>query len=323
MRFFSLTISLLQAVGERHRFPKLFGAVDDAEVRATRSITRIRVGSILVVATIAAVGLRPAVAELVETTLGREARESAGAHTPVAKRQPPPSPAARPPIVRRVLLGHSALGRSIFALELGDPTSATKVLVVGCIHGNECAGIAVARNLITGSPPRAIDLWVIPDLNPDGFASGTRQNGRGVDLNRNFPYRWRPLGHPGSLHYSGTRPLSEPESRIASRLISRLRPRVSVWFHQPLGLVDRSGGNVAIERRFARLLGLPFVRLRRYPGSVATWQNHRFPGATAFVVELPAGALAPAAADRYADAFVNTVGSSARKHPDAVHGPGP
>ena len=216
-------------------------AMDDAEVRAPRSITWIRVGSILVVAAIAAAGLRSAAAEeLVETTLGHETGEPAGSHTPLAKGQPLPSPSASRPIVRRLLLGQSARGRSISAFELGDPTSATKMLVVGCIHGNEGAGIAVARSLITAPPPSAIDLWVIPDLNPDGLARGTRQNGRGVDLNRNFPYRWRPLGHPGSLHYSGTRPLSEPESRIASDLISRIRPSVSIWFHQALGVVDQS-----------------------------------------------------------------------------------
>src|SRR5438477_5970924 len=98
-------------------------AMDDAEVRAPRSITWIRVGSILVVAAIAAAGLRSAAAEeLVETTLGHEAGEPAGTHTPPAKGQPPPSPSARPPIVRRVLLGQSARGRSIPAFELGDPT---------------------------------------------------------------------------------------------------------------------------------------------------------------------------------------------------------
>jgi protein MpaA len=222
-------------------------------------------------------------------------------------KQPSPQPTASPLVDRRMLLGHSALGRSIFAFELGDPKSRNTVLVVGCIHGNECAGIAIAQRLISAPPQRGIDLWVIPDLNPDGFHAGTRQNGRGVDLNRNFPYRWRPLGQPGNLHYSGTGPLSEPEAKIASRLIERVRPRVSVWFHQPLGLVDRSGGDVAIERQFARLVGLPFVTLRRYPGSVATWQNHRFPLTTAFVVELPTGSLSPTAADRYADAVVSAV----------------
>jgi hypothetical protein len=31
------------------------------------------------------------------------------------------------------------------------------------------------------------------------------------------------------------------------------------------------------------------AHLTRYPGSVVGWQNHTFPGTTAFVVELPAG----------------------------------
>jgi protein MpaA len=274
-------------------------------VPADRTFTWIRVGSILIVASFLAAGLRPAIAEeLAETVIGREATESAGTNVPAVKMQPSPQPTASPPAARRVLLGHSALGRSIFAFELGDPSSRTTMLVVGCIHGDECAGIAIARSLISAPPPRGIDLWVVPDLNPDGFGAGTRQNGRGVDLNRNFPYRWRPLGQPGSLNYSGTGPLSEPEARIASRLIARVRPRVSIWFHQPLGLVDLSGGDAAVEWRFARLVGLPRVRLPRYPGSVATWQNHRFPFTTAFVVELPAGSLSPTAADRYADAVL-------------------
>ena len=96
-----------------------------------------------------------------------------------------------PPIVRRMVLGHSTQGRPIIAFRLGDPTSETTILVVGCIHGNECAGTAIARALIA-SPPAGIDLWVIRNLNPDGFRAGTRQNGRGVDLNRNFPYPLAP-----------------------------------------------------------------------------------------------------------------------------------
>ena len=118
----------------------------------------------------------------------------AGSHlalAAVAPERSPLRPSASPPVVRRMVLGHSTQGRLVIAFRLGDPTSETKILVVGCIHGNECAGTAIARALIA-APPADIDLWVIRNLNPDGFRAGTRQNGRGVDLNRNFPYRLAP-----------------------------------------------------------------------------------------------------------------------------------
>jgi protein MpaA len=202
---------------------------------------------------------------------------------------------------RTVTLGRSVDGRPITAVEIGDFDAPRRTLLVGCIHGNETAGIAVADRLANGPPPRELDLWIIPDLNPDGATAGSRDNARGVDLNRNFPWRWRPLR---GIFFSGPRPLSEPESRIAYRLIRRIGPRVSIWFHQHLDVVDESGGNVILERRFARLTGLPLARLTREPGSVVGWENHRQPSATAFVVELPAGALDAAAVSRFARAVV-------------------
>jgi protein MpaA len=201
---------------------------------------------------------------------------------------------------RPVVLGRSVDGRPIVAYEVGDRSSPRKVLVVGCIHGNEPAGIAITR-LLEASSPHRTDLWVVPVLNPDGFAADTRGNARGVDLNRNFPWRWRPLG---GIHYSGSRPLSESESRIAYRLIELLRPTISIWFHQHLGVVDESGGSVSVERLFASLVALPLARLARYPGSVTGWQDHSFPGTTAFVVELPPGSPAPTSAARYARAVL-------------------
>jgi protein MpaA len=68
-----------------------------------------------------------------------------------------------------------------------------------------------------------------------------------------------------------------------------VRPQISIWFHQHLDVVDESGGDVRVERRFASLVRLPLRRLTRYPGSATSWENHTFPGTTSFVVELPAG----------------------------------
>ena len=206
-----------------------------------------------------------------------------------------------------VLLGHSVEGRPITAVETGDPDTQCKTLVVGCIHGNECAGIRIAERLATTRPPAEADLWIVANLNPDGAAAGTRGNARNVDLNRNFPSRWRRLS--GS-YYSGSRPLSEPETRIACRLIRHVQPSVSIWFHQHLDLVDDSTGNRALERRFASAAGLRLAPLAREPGSAVSWESHRFPLASAFVVELPPGTLAAASTARLARA-VDAVAASA------------
>jgi hypothetical protein len=44
----------------------------------------------------------------------------------------------------------------------------------------------------------------------------------------------------------------------------------------------------------------------RWPyGTAANWQNHAFPGTSSFVVELPAGALSPAALIRHVSAVLH------------------
>ncbi|MDP9260569.1 MAG: hypothetical protein M3O89_01205 [Actinomycetota bacterium] len=48
---------------------------------------------------------------------------------------------------------------------------------------------------------------------------------------------------------------------------------------------------------------LPLRRLPRYPGGATDWQNARFPGTTAFVVELPPGTLGRRVSRRFANAL--------------------
>ena len=207
---------------------------------------------------------------------------------------------------RRVVLGRSLEGRPVVAYELGDPASPRKVLVVGCIHGDECAGIAILDRLRRLGALAGTDLWLVPDANPDGHAAGARGNAHGVDLNRNFPWRWRRLG---GAYYSGAGPASERETRIATSLILRLRPKVTIWFHQHLNMVVLTSGNLALQRRFARLAGLRARRLPRYPGTATGWANATLRGTTAFVVELPAGRLSPRATARFAHAVRAVSGS--------------
>lgn len=213
--------------------------------------------------------------------------------------RPPATGRIGDPMVRRsVVVGHSIDGRPIRAVQVGDPDSAA-TLVVGCIHGNEQAGVAVTQKLLVEQPAPEENLWIVPLLNPDGVAAATRGNARGIDLNRNFGWRWTRLD---GVYASGPRPLSEPETRAAVRLIRHVRPAVSIWFHQHLDAVDTSVGDHRIEARFAKVARLPLEYLTPEPGSAVTWETHAFPAATSFVVELPAGRPPHAAVARYAAA---------------------
>jgi murein peptide amidase A len=212
--------------------------------------------------------------------------------------------AAPAPTTSTAVIGHSVADRPIKAHRLGDVHSPHQVLVIGCIHGDECAGGAITRKLIHRKPPAQFDLWVINTVNPDGRRLGVRQNGRGVDLNRNFGSQWIPIGTRWDPQYSGPRPWSEPETRAVRRLVRRIEPEVTIWYHQPQTLVRAWGQSVPMARRYARFSGMLFRRIHWPHGTAPNWQNHKFPGTSSFVVELAPGPLGDRRAARHARAVV-------------------
>jgi hypothetical protein len=204
-----------------------------------------------------------------------------------------------------VVIGHSVRGRAILARIVGAPAAPRRILVVGCVHGNERAGEAITRRLRAVTPPARTALWIVDEFNPDGCQANTRQNAHGVDLNRNSRWHWQPIEKRGGPYYSGPGPLSEPESRAIVRLIDGLRPAVSIWYHQHASLVDdSSGGSLAIEGRYAHAVGLPLRNYGVFPGSITSWQDRTYPRDTAFVVELPPGQLTAAAIARHVGAIL-------------------
>jgi protein MpaA len=203
----------------------------------------------------------------------------------------------------KVVAGHSVKGRAIVAYERGDP-SAPVTLVVGVIHGNEPAGLAVIRRLRTMPLPTGVHLWLVPTANPDGLAAGTRQNAHGVDLNRNWPVDWKHNGVPWDGYYSGPRPMSEPENRAMRAFILRVKPELTIWYHQPLDVVYGSDPHVAVLKQYARLTGWPYRRLSAPPGAATRWERKRFPNGVHFVVEFKAGPISTATARRHAAAVI-------------------
>jgi murein peptide amidase A len=219
-----------------------------------------------------------------------------GALTSVHVREPARASAATPH-----LLGRSEQGRPIFVVRVGDPTG-PRVLVFGAIHGNETAGIPIARALERAQTRD--DVWIVPDLNPDGVAHGTRQDARGVDLNANWSSEWRTGGRPWDPYYGGPRPFSERETRIGRDLIERIHPRVTIWYHQHMDVVWAFGGSTAAGRTYARLTGMVLYHHHWLPGTSTNWQNHHLLGTAALTVELGAGSLSPSQVTRHVRAVL-------------------
>jgi len=103
-------------------------------------------------------------------------------------------------MARKYTLGLTQQGRPISAVVIGSPAAPSLgsinscILVVASQHGNEEtpreAAFQFLRDLAFNAAPgdlsklAILPMIVIPTANPDGFVAGTRQNGNGVDLNR-------------------------------------------------------------------------------------------------------------------------------------------
>src|SRR5205809_735398 len=64
------------------------------------------------------------------------------------------------------------------------------LLLMGGVHGDEPLGVLLAQKtleFLKGASEVTLPWILIPVLNVDGYKAGTRVNGRGVDLNRNYP----------------------------------------------------------------------------------------------------------------------------------------
>lgn len=183
---------------------------------------------------------------------------------------PAPKPTqARTRLPEEIQIGRSVAGRPITAEIYGQGEQT--VLIIATIHGNEAAGTPLVRKLGTyllDNPEIIADMRVIivPVANPDGMAANRRTNGRGVDLNRNFP----------AWNYSATRnhgasPLSEPESKALHDLIVKYAPKRIISIHQPLTCIDYDGPAEGVARAMSSSSRLPIKKLGSLAGSLGSF----------------------------------------------------
>ncbi len=142
----------------------------------------------------------------------------------------------------------------------------------------------------------------------DGDGDGVREATEGVDLNRNYPFRWGALGEMASSsdihsrYHRGPQPGSEPETRAIMRLAESERFVASISFHTgtlavlapyTIPLVKDPSPNEAwvVAEHIAKQMvghpeGLVPVRKNLYPvdGTDQDWLRHEH-GTLALLVE--------------------------------------
>ncbi len=165
-------------------------------------------------------------------------------------------------------IGQSIEGRDIFALKISDNPSQDEdepeALFFAQMHAREAITLENILALIShicknyGTDVEITDLvdnreiWFIPILNPDGALycayndSRWRKNRRdnedgtyGVDLNRNFGYKWGRAGsspNTAYITYRGSAPFSEPEAQALRDFVLNHNFSVSMSMHSYSGL---------------------------------------------------------------------------------------
>lgn len=208
---------------------------------------------------------------------------------PPVEPEPTEPPKKPEPLPRRLVIGESVQGRKIIARRKGRADAARVLLVLGQMHGNEPYGRYVVDKVRKLRPRAGTAVWTVRTINPDGARMRSRRNARAVDLNRNFPDKWRP-GPRGSYFYPGARPASEPETRAFIDFVRTVSPDAIVSYHQAANAIDKGRGKTRKwVRRLSRDLRLPVSRVdcvTKCVGTMTGWFNAEFPG-WAVTVELP------------------------------------
>lgn len=200
-------------------------------------------------------------------------------------------------------IGTSVKGRPIIAHSFGG--GATTILFTGAIHGSEPSSYTTMQAWVQYLQanghiiPADKRIVIVPNMNPDGIAAGSRNNSRNVNLGRNFATaNWQASIQTanGTLPTGGgTSPGSEPESAALIALTRQLRPRLEVSFHAQGSLVgaNKFGDSVRIGNIYASTVGYRTMydnaeAVMGYPmtGEYEDWMGESM-GIPAILIELP------------------------------------
>lgn len=193
-----------------------------------------------------------------------------------------------PTLLKVEVTGKSNEGRDILAVKISENVSVHNpakpaVFFNAMHHAREVMTTEVALDIIdTLTKGYAGDakiknwlqrneIWIVPMVNPDGNNKVWTANnmwrkntlgGYGVDINRNYPYKWATCngssGSKSSDTYHGPSGGSEPETKAMMNLVAKVKPVVSISYHSYSEMVIYPfgcDGERATDRELVESLG--------------------------------------------------------------------
>lgn len=142
----------------------------------------------------------------------------------------------------RVILGYTQEGRPLYAYVWGEGAT---FMFDGLIHGPEDCGSQAGLLFLRWALPEnlSVRLVFVPVINKDRPTS--RNNARGVNLNRNFPNGWVAMPDDG-YNYAGLIPASESETQAIMASFQRFDPRIFFDVHCGMEVIT-GGGNTSLS----------------------------------------------------------------------------
>lgn len=146
----------------------------------------------------------------------------------------------------------------------------SRVLVIGCFHGDEPQGNYLINEYLKEYPNS--NLAFIPCLNKYGVENNVRTNSNGVDLNRNFPTANWELTEKNEF-FGGTSPASEVETLFVMNAVKKIKPELILTLHAPFKVVNYDGDAKEISEKISEITGFPVEASIGYPtpGSFGSW----------------------------------------------------
>lgn len=140
---------------------------------------------------------------------------------------------------RTITGGKTVTGRPIYAYAMSDfrvsSASKTRVLIISGQHGDEVnpikAVVSFSENLAQGVYPGILShnlVIIVPIVNPDGLANGTRLNNLGMDLNR------------------GWQTLDTSENQYVHNIIKLFKPQLLIDAHEWFSVPDLPGNGIEL-----------------------------------------------------------------------------